>query len=144
MLKFQFSIFYTFQEIRRQRALLWGRVGSIRFGSGQFIVLNDSASLRMVIRLDFNFFRFFKRSYQYIWLLIWTSLTRNQKCLTYLLLNLYRVYQLYFLKWKYCVRLWHCGSIFLRKENRAQLLPFYNKIWNTIYHNNLYIRNIYF
>ena len=49
VLKFHASIFHTCREISRQRALR----------SGTFIVLSNSASLKMVIKLYFNFFRFF-------------------------------------------------------------------------------------
>jgi len=66
--KFAVAIFYTFQEISRQRALR----------SGRFIVLNDSASSKMVIKMYLHFFQSFW-SYlniieaTYIWLLIGTS-----------------------------------------------------------------------
>ena len=48
------AIFYTFQEISRQRALRSGRAGSV--WAGRFIVLYDSASPKMVIKTYFNFF----------------------------------------------------------------------------------------
>ena len=47
MSKFHVSVFYIFQEKIRQRA-------------HRFIVLNDSSSPKMVIKLYFNFLRFFK------------------------------------------------------------------------------------
>ena len=51
VLKFHVSIFYTFWEISRQKALRSGQLGSSRL-----IVLNDSASPKMVIKLNLNFF----------------------------------------------------------------------------------------
>ena len=64
VLKFQVPILYTFQEKSCQRAVRsgrarLGRVGPDRTGSDRFIVLNDSASLKYIIDLDLNFFRFF-------------------------------------------------------------------------------------
>ena len=52
--KFHVPIFYAFREISRQIAL---RSGWAR--SGRFIVLNDSASPKMVIEICFKFFRLF-------------------------------------------------------------------------------------
>ena len=59
--KFHVYIFYTFQEIRRQRELMPGR----------FIVLNDLSSPKMVIKIYFNFFKVlelseYRRGYPYI------------------------------------------------------------------------------
>ena len=51
---FQVPISYTFREMRCQRAMWSGRAGSDRF-----IVLNDSASPKMVIKIYLNIFRFF-------------------------------------------------------------------------------------
>ena len=59
---------------------------SVTIGQGRFIVLNDSASPKRVVKIHFNFFRlFFKKLYSclnvveatYVWLLIGTSLTCN-------------------------------------------------------------------
>ena len=73
---FHVPIFYTLREMSHQRALL----------SGRFIVLNDSTSPKIVIKLYFNFFWFWMSSCLNVdevtptWLLIGTSfasLTRN-------------------------------------------------------------------
>ena len=52
--KFHANNLYAFREICRQRPLR-----SVQVGSGQFIVLNNSASPKMVMKMYFNFFRFF-------------------------------------------------------------------------------------
>ena len=48
--KFQLSIFHTFQEISRKTALLTDRVGAGHIGSDRFIILNDSARPKIVIK----------------------------------------------------------------------------------------------
>ena len=54
--KFQVSIFYTFLEVSHKRTSWSGR-----YGSGRAIILNDSTSPKMVIKIYFNFFNFFSR-----------------------------------------------------------------------------------
>ena len=50
MSKFQVHISRTLREISRQRASPFGQVGS-----GRFIVLNDSTSPKMIMKMYFNF-----------------------------------------------------------------------------------------
>ena len=57
--KFHAHIFYTFREISLQRALQSGRFGPGRVELGRFIILNDSASPKIVKKMYFNFFRFY-------------------------------------------------------------------------------------
>ena len=54
MSKFHVSISYTLREICRQGALRSGRAGP-----RQFIILNDSASPKMVMKVYFILFQFF-------------------------------------------------------------------------------------
>ena len=74
--KFHFLIFYTFRELCRQKAL-W--LGSVR--SGPFIVLNDSASPKIIFLLIFfkRFRPFECRRGDHIWLLIGTSFTSRTR-----------------------------------------------------------------
>ena len=74
MSKFHVSIFYTFREMNRQRALRSGRVGLVLVGlgrvglgwvgSGRFIILNDLAAPKKVIKMYLNFFLFLKTFYR--------------------------------------------------------------------------------
>ena len=64
MLKCHIFIFYTFCEISRQRELLLGQAGLGRIGSGwpgpgRFLVLNDPASPKTVLKMYLHFFIFF-------------------------------------------------------------------------------------
>ena len=59
VLKIHGFIFDTFREISRQRALLLGRVGSGWVGPARFIVLKNSASPKIDIKIYFNSYKFF-------------------------------------------------------------------------------------
>ena len=55
--KFRVSIFYTFPEISRQKASRLGLIGS---GSVELVhCLSDSITPKMIIKMYFNFLRFF-------------------------------------------------------------------------------------
>ena len=53
MSKFHILIFYSFRKMSRQSALRSGRARP-----GRFIVLNDSAGPKVVIKMYINIFRF--------------------------------------------------------------------------------------